>query len=134
MQFTVPKFIEKEAKIVGPFTFKQFIFVGIAGGICLFLYFTVSIGTFIIFSVFILGIAFSLAFVKIKKIPLPVVIKNFFFFLTEPKIYLWKKKTTPPKIQRKKKQTLEREEEKKPSPKVAGRSKLRDLATRLKVK
>ncbi len=133
MQFTVPKFIEKEAKIVGPFTFKQFIFVGIAGGICLFLYFTVSLGTFIMFSVFILGIAFSLAFVKIKKIPLPVIIKNFFFFLTEPKIYLWKKKTTPPKIQRKKKQTLEREEEK-PSPKVAGRSKLRDLATRLKVR
>ncbi len=133
MQFTVPKFIEKEAKIVGPFTFKQFIFIGIAGGICLFLYFTVSFGIFISFSVFILGIAFSLAFVKIKKTSLPIVIKNFFFFLTEPKIYLWKKKTTPPKIQRKKKQILEREEEK-PSPKVVGRSKLRDLATRLKVK
>jgi len=137
MQFTVPKFIEKEAKIVGPFTFKQFIFVGIAGGICLFLYFTVSFGVFIVFSIFIIGIAFSLAFIKIEKTPLPIVIKNFFLFLTEPKIYLWKKKPIapriPPETQREKKQTLKREEEKL-SLKITEKSKLRDLTTRLKIK
>ncbi len=132
MQFTVPQFIERETKIVGPLTFKQFIFVGIAGGLCLFLYFTVSFTTFIILTVLILGTAFSLAFVKIKKIPLPVIIKNFFSFLTEPKVYLWKKKTSPPKIQRKKVKTIEKEE--KEEPKVVGRSKLKDLSTRLKIK
>ncbi len=131
MQFTVPQFIEKEAKIVGPFTFKQFIFVGVAGGLCLFLYFTVSFTSFIVLSVLILGIAFSLAFVKIKKTPLPVIIKNFFLFLTEPKVYLWKKKASPPIMERKKEQTVEKEEEK---PRVAGRSKLKDLSTRIRIK
>jgi len=92
MQFTVPQFIEKEPKIVGPFTFKQFIFIGIAGGVCIFLYFTVPLPVFIITAAILLTAAFALAFLKIKGIPLPAVIKNFFFFLFKPKIYLWKKK------------------------------------------
>ena len=133
MQFTVPQFIEKEAKIVGPFTFKQFVFVGIAGSICLFIYFTVSFTAFIISSIFILGIAFSLAFLKINKTPLPIIIKNFFSFLTEPKVYLWKKKTAPSVIQRKKKPIPKKEEEK-PAPKISERSKLKDLSTRLRIK
>ncbi len=133
MQFTIPQFIEREAKIVGPFTFKQFVFVGVAGGLCLFLYFTVSFTTFIVSAAFIMGIAFSLAFVKIKKTPLPIVIKNFFSFLTEPKVYLWEKKTSPPKIKRRREQTIEKEIEKK-EPKLAERSKLKDLSTRLKIK
>ena len=31
MEFTVPKFIEKEAKIIGPLTFKQFLCLVIPG-------------------------------------------------------------------------------------------------------
>jgi hypothetical protein len=92
MQFTVPQFIEKEPKIVGPFTFKQFIFIGSAGAICFFLYFATPLPFFIILTIILLSSAFALAFVKIEKISLPVIIKNFFIFLFKPKIYLWKKK------------------------------------------
>ncbi len=133
MKFTVPQFIEKEAKIVGPFTFKQFIFIGIAGGICLFLFFTVPLYLFIIAAIVLLGGAFGLAFLKIGKTSLPIFIKNFFSFLFKPKIYLWKKKTSPPKFLRKVKEEKE-EIEKESELKVTKGSKLDELFTKLETK
>ncbi len=38
-------------------------------------------------------------------------IKNFFFFLTKPKIYLWKEKFAPPKISAKKEMIEEKPKE-----------------------
>ncbi len=40
MEFQVPQFTEHEAKILGPLTFRQIIYVGTGGGIGLFLYHT----------------------------------------------------------------------------------------------
>ncbi len=136
MEFIVPKFIEREAKIVGPFTFKQFIFIGVAGGLCLFLYFVLPIFAFVIVAVILLGGAFSLAFLKIEKISLPVFIKNFVSFLSNPKIYLWKKKGIPPKILKKEEKVIKGEEgiKKEPGLKVARDSKLSELFTRIETK
>lgn len=142
MEFTVPQFIEKEPKIVGPFTFKQFIFIGIAGGFSIFLFFTVPLSVFIILAIILLGGAFSLAFLKIERISLPVFIKNFLIFITKPKVYLWKKKTGPlkflPAESEKEKKKLEakekREEEKKPKLKVIKGGRLRELFTHLETK
>lgn len=137
MEFTVPQFIEKEPKIVGPFTFKQFIFIGIAGGICLFLFFTVSLFVFIILAIILLGGAFALAFLKIGKTSLPIFIKNFFSFLFKPKIYLWKKKTSPPKFLREEKVEEKKEEEEigeESKLKVSKGSKLDELFTKLETK
>ena len=88
MEFIVPKFIEREAKIVGPFTFKQFIFIGVAGGLCLLLYFVLPIFAFVVIAIILLGGAFALAFLKVEKTSLPIFIKNFFSFLSKPKVYL----------------------------------------------
>ena len=137
MEFIVPQFIEKEAKIVGPFTFKQFIFIGIAGGICIFLFFTVSLLLFIIMTIVLLGGAFALAFLKIGKTSLPIFIKNFFSFLFKPRVYLWKKKTSPPKFLRKEKEEVKEtkegiEEESKL--KVNTGSRLDELFTRIETK
>jgi len=137
MEFTVPQFIEKEPKIVGPFTFKQFIFIAVAGGICVFLFFTVSLYIFIIVAVILLGGAFGLVFLKIEKISLPVFIKNFFVFLFKPKIYLWKRKTSPPKFLRKEKvKTSEKGEEieQKSKLRVSSGSRLDELFTKLETK
>lgn len=142
MEFTVPQFIEKEPKIVGPFTFKQFIFIGIAGGLSIFLFFTVPIPVFIILAVILLGGAFSLAFLKIERTSLPVFIKNFFIFIFKPKIYLWKKKITPPKFlpaeSGKEKKELElkekTEEERKSKLKITKGGHLDELFTRLETK
>ncbi len=135
MEFTVPQFIEKEPKIVGPFTFKQFVFIGIAGGICIFLFFTVSLFIFILATIILLGGAFALAFLKVGKTSLPLFIKNFFAFLFKPKVYLWKKKTSPPKFIKEEKVKEEKEEiEEKSKLKVSTGSRLDELFTRLETK
>ena len=131
MQFTVPQFIERPAKIVGPLTFKQFIFVGIAGGICIFLYFTAPFSVFVGAVIVLGGGSLALAFLKIERIPLPIFIKNLFVFLSKPKVYLWKKKAVPPKIIKKE---LPEKEAKKTPPKIASKSLIRDLSTRIETK
>jgi hypothetical protein len=129
-QFTVPQFIEHEAKIIGPFTFKQFVYVGIAGAICFFLYFTLaktSLFLFILISGLIIAAALALAFLKSNGRSLPTVIKNFFVFSLSPKIYLWRKKNIlPPKIIAK---PMEIIEEKEATITIAGKSRLKDLST-----
>ena len=49
MQFHIPQFIEHELKILGPLTFRQTIFVGIAAAVCFVLYFTIGKLNFFIF-------------------------------------------------------------------------------------
>ncbi|MFH1656265.1 MAG: PrgI family protein [Candidatus Nealsonbacteria bacterium] len=139
MQFTVPKFIENKPKIIGPLTFKQFVFVGTAGGICLFLYFIIPISLFIIITIFLLGGAFALAFIKIGKDPLPVVIRNLLVYNFNPKIYLWKKEIgTPKTIILKKKEKIpafiKNQEDKKTELKVTRNSKLDRLLTKIATK
>lgn len=129
-QFTVPKFIEREAKIVGPFTFKQFIFVGAAGIICVVLYFTIPFYFFLLATVLLFSGALVLALVKIEGRPIPVLFKNFLSFLFAEKIYLWKRKALAPKVI-KKPGPEKKEKEKIPIPRVIGKSRLKDLLTRV---
>ncbi len=98
MRFTLPQFIEHEAKIVGPLTFKQFIFIGLAGVIIFILYFSVPFSVFLVATV-VLGISsLAFAFLKIGGRSFPSVLQSFFMFSLSPKIYLWKKKKIPLKI------------------------------------
>ena len=132
-QFTVPKFIEHKAKIVGPLTFNQFIFVGVAGAICFVFYFTAPFFIFILLSIVVMLGGFALAFVKSGGRSLPVVLKNFLFFSFAPKIYLWKKKGgLPPKIIEK--APLPKEEKEAPVPTIAGKSRLKNLSTQIETK
>ena len=112
MQFTVPQFIEQETKIVGPFSFKQFIYVGIAAGLCVFLYFVLPLYLFAIIAVILIAAALAMAFYKREGVPLPNVVAGFFTFLFKPKIYLWKKKGAPPKFLQKEKEEESSEKEK----------------------
>jgi hypothetical protein len=136
MEFTVPKFIEQEAKIVGPLTFKQFIFIGIAGGISIFLYFILPFFLFIIIAVILLGSALVLAFLKIGKTSLPEYITNFFVFIFKPRIYLWKKKTSPPKFLAKEKEPIPglKEPEKELKLRISKGSRIDELFTRIETK
>ena len=132
-QFTVPQFIEHEPKIVGPLTFKQFIFVGIAGAFCFVLYFTVPFLLFVLLSIVIMLGGFALAFVKSGGRSLPVVLKNFFSFSASPKMYLWKhKEGLPPKII--KVAPAPQEVEKSSVPTIAGKSRLNVLSTQIETK
>ncbi len=139
MEFIVPQFLERKPKIVGPFTFGQFIFIGIAAGIAIFLYFILPITFFIIAAIILIGGGLALAVVKINKIPLPVLIKNSFIFLFKPKIYLWKRRDMPAVIIKEKEKLREdkmrKEEKEKESPlRVATGSQLNNLFTSLETK
>ena len=128
MEFTVPQFIEYEAKVIGPFTFKQFIVVGGAGIVCFVLYLKVHFLIFLPLAVIIGGGALALTFLKLGgRTPL-VVLKNFMFYSVSPKMYLWKRKIITPKIV-KKEEKKEIEEE--PALKVVKKSKLKELATKV---
>jgi hypothetical protein len=133
MEFTVPQFIEKESKIVGPFSFKQLTFVGIAGAICIFLYFSTSFLIFFTVGPILLIIAFALAFLKINKTPLPIFIKNAFSFVFRPKIYLWKKKNIYQKFVVQKK-VEEAEKEESPNLSLTKGGHLKQLYTSLEAK
>ncbi len=97
MRFTVPQFIEHEAKIIGPLTFKQFIFVGVAGAVCFAFYFSfgkTNFFLFLILSIIALSVGAGLAFLKIGGQGLPKILTNFFRFSLASKLYIWKRKGT----------------------------------------
>ncbi|MCR4328757.1 MAG: PrgI family protein [Patescibacteria group bacterium] len=89
MQFQVPQFIETEDKIVGPFTLKQFIVVGVSVGISLVLYFIVVPWLWIILSIPIVGAGASLAFIRVGGRSLPVVAQAAIRYFWKPQTYVW---------------------------------------------
>jgi hypothetical protein len=136
MEFTVPQFIEREPKLIGPFTFKQFIFVAIAGVACFFLYFFIgktNMPLFVLLAILLFGGALILAFVRIKGYTLPMLFKNFLTYTITPKIFLWWRKFVPPKMSKIKRfEKAEVEEESKL--KIVKESSLQKLSTQVETK
>ncbi len=95
MEFSVPQFIERETRIVGPLTMKQFAIMGIAGGFAFILYFTVPFFYFILATIFLATISFSLAFLKVNGIPMLTFLKNLLMFNIGSRIYIWRKAELP---------------------------------------
>lgn len=130
MRFTLPQFIEHEVKIVGPLTFRQFIFIGMAGGICFILYFTIPFSIFLIACLILGGGAMALAFLKIGGRSLSTILGNFLKFFISPKIFIWRKVEAPIKVFKKEKIKKEEVEEELPL-KIAERSQLKKLRTQI---
>lgn len=136
MQFTVPQFIEHEAKIVGPLTFKQFTYVGFAAAICFVLYFLAP------FSIFLLGVlvlgggALALAFVKVGGRSLPTIVANVFRYSVGQKGYIWKKKEEQKLVYKieSKPITQKAKEKEKFVLKIEGQSQLKKLHTQIETK
>ncbi len=132
MRYSVPQFIGREIRILGPMSFRQVLFMGAGVGICFILYLTLAGKSFILFlmlSLIIMGVSFSLAFGKYQGLSLAKISVNFFSYLTGGREYLWKKKAvisqsySPPQMK-------EEEEETSPLP-VTRKSRLENLATQL---
>jgi PrgI family protein len=90
MQYQVPQFIETEDKVVGPFSIKQFAYVGIAAVIAGISYFLVATWLFFIIAFLFIGGSLALAFVKINGRPLMKVGLNAFNYYWKPQMYVWK--------------------------------------------
>ncbi len=94
--FTVPQFIDIEDKLVGPLSFRQFVYIlGGAGGA--FLLWRLLPGFIAIpLMLPIIALAVSLAFVKIHSRPFIIIFISAVKYYISGKIYLWKKGKNAP--------------------------------------
>jgi len=89
MQFQVPQFIETEDKIVGPLSFKQFIYIGAAVGLSLLLFFTVRFWLWVTLSLPLILLGVSLALIKVNGQDMARVLVSAASFYWRPRLYVW---------------------------------------------
>ncbi len=91
MRFEVPQFIEVEDKVVGPLTWRQFIYLAGGIGICLIFYFALPFLAFLIFGLPFGALAGFLAFHKVNNRPFSAFLESFVKYARNSKLYLWRK-------------------------------------------
>jgi hypothetical protein len=91
MQFQVPQFIEVEDKIIGPLTFKQFVFIAGGGGLAFMAWKWIPGGLFISAPFIVAGIAagIGLAMGSYNERPITEAIESAFYFLIRGKMFQW---------------------------------------------
>ncbi len=131
MEFQVPKFLRREAKIIGPLTFKQIIYFGIGVLILVIAYYLLPKTIFFVFLIIVGGGIGGMIFIKIDGVPLNEAIVYYIDFLYAPKSYFWQKrehKTPIAKLITSKRQTTK---EKTPILKLSPESKLSKLGKKV---
>jgi len=91
LRFQIPQFIEHEAKIVGPFTLKQSLYLGTPLVISFFLYFILPLPVFLAAAVVLESIGVALNFAKVGGRSLPAILVSAFGFLVSPRNFIWTK-------------------------------------------
>ncbi len=132
-QYSVPQFIEREAKIMVFLTFKQFFYLIIVGVLGYALFRMFSFTTALLALLLIGGPILASVFIRIEGQPLTTLLKNYLGFATSGKKYTWKKKEAIYPIKVIKKKKLEIKEEK-PLLKIAPESQLKKLRTKVELR
>lgn len=91
MRFEVPQFIEVEDKIVGPFTWKQFVYLAGGAGAVLVLFFTLPLFLFALIGMPIGALSGFLAFHQINNRPFSEFLESVVTYFTGAKLFLWRK-------------------------------------------
>lgn len=89
MQFQVPQFIEMEDRIIGPLTFKQFVYIAGGAGLSYLLWRILPIYLAIPFIIAAGGSGAGLAFMQYNGRPLILALEHGFYFFMRSKLYLW---------------------------------------------
>jgi hypothetical protein len=135
MRYTVPQFIEYEAKVVGPFTFGQFILIGMSAAVCFILYFMLPLTVFLFACAIIMTLAFVFTLLKIGGRSIATTLGNFLKFNIGTKVYVWKKKEIPIMYT---KSELKKELEEKASEdlalKISEKSQLKRIKTKIEMR
>ena len=92
MQFEVPQFIEIEDKIFGPFTWRQFLYLGGGGGMCVVLFLTVPLYLAVIPIAIIGTFAGALAFYPVNNRPFSHFLEAIYNHYRRDRLYLWQQK------------------------------------------
>lgn len=92
MRFEVPQFIEIEDKIVGPLTWKQFVYLAGATGLIVALFLSeLNFLVFILISLPVGALAGALAFHRVNNRPFSIFLESVVRFFTHTRLYLWRR-------------------------------------------
>ena len=131
MEYQVPQFIEVEDKIFGPFSFRQFIYLGGGAGLCIVLFVWLPLIVAIILSIPVVGLAGALAFYRINNKPFLEIVEAAINHYLSKRLYLWRK--AAPSTEAATESAVPVSPAKRPELKLT-QSKLRDLAWSLDVR
>jgi hypothetical protein len=91
MKFEVPQFIEVEDKIVGPLTWRQFVYLAGGAGALSICYFVLPFILFVIIGLPIGALAGFLAFHKVNNRPFSIFLESAVNYFRKGRLYLWRK-------------------------------------------
>ncbi len=91
MQFQMPQFLDIEDKVIGPFTFKQFLYLVGGGGLSYISYKYLGWTYGFIFIIFFGGMGAMLAFWKPNKRPAIIMFRAFLIYFTRKRMYVWQR-------------------------------------------
>ena len=93
MRFEVPQFIEIEDKIFGPFTWRQFLYLGGGVGMAVVMFFTLPFVVFVLLGIPLALLAGALSFYPINNRPFSFFLEAVYNYLRGQRLYLWKQKS-----------------------------------------
>ncbi|MDB5244432.1 MAG: seg [Parcubacteria group bacterium] len=96
MEYQVPQFIEVEDKIIGPLTFKQFIYVAGGAGLCVIAFVYLNIFVALLLTLLVAGFTAALAFYRVNGKPFIEMLEAGFNYYTGAKLFLWKQREDKP--------------------------------------
>lgn len=111
--FQVPQFIDVEDKIIGPLTLRQFLFVA---GAALIIFLSNSVLQFwlwIIVSIFVALVGFTLAFLKINGQNFSRVAFNAIKYMIRPRLYVWQRGEIKKVVKQQEVKSIEKKSEEK---------------------
>lgn len=94
MQYTVPKFIDQEDKIVGPITVRQFLIMIVGAIFIAIAYALLRFMAFVIVTVLIAVVTGVIAFLKINGRPFHFFLISFIERTKKPQVRVWNKDLT----------------------------------------
>lgn len=92
MRFEVPQFIEIEDKIIGPFTWKQFVYLGGGVGFAVVLFFTTPFFVFLFLGAPLAFLGAALAFYPVNSRPFSLFLEAVWNYYKRSRIYYWRRK------------------------------------------
>jgi len=98
MHFQTPQFIEIEDKIIGPFTLRQFLYLGGAAFFIFISYYLFETWLWFILGVIAAFIAIVFAFARPNNQPMERILISAIKFFWNPKRYLWRREEKTKKI------------------------------------
>ncbi len=90
MQFIVPQFIDVEDKVIGPFSFKQFLYLAGGAGLAFALFKLLPTILGLPLGLAVVAISLALTFFKVNGKPFIFVLQAFIFYALQSKLYIWR--------------------------------------------